>query len=498
MVDFSRLNKEGPSGDRPNKKDVFGLSLSTQSTGTSFYYNDRKTSLDGLNEGQSIMVSGIIRYLKGELDLKYFLVQGPGGTGKSFAINRALKGLEPSAVIGAAASHSAKNTLKDFLGDRYQVVTVASLLGKSITYNERGEEILVSSTGAKKTNLPIMRHKVIIIDEGSMIDDEVAAEIIEICNVYNKKLIVLGDYCQVPPVKQKDDSMFFDFIATELTESMRFTGPILNLANAVRAEIVSIRSGDFADLRVVTIYSNRVSCLDEKGSGYIFLNSISTVIKAAVKRFKKGNGTGYVRILAYRNKTIDKLNILIRKELYGEDSLQFEHGESLIASRAYTVNKEQIITNGELLQVETAEDVIGPYDVACKRLTFIDRTFSAPVYVVAREGEDLYNKILTSLEKDGNRGTGGGWAAFYNFKNSFAYFNYSYVTSIHKAQGNSISHVFIIEEDIYTNRATQLKEKLQLLYVAISRASFRAYIFNKDQKAYNGNLSSDLLLLDKN
>lgn len=71
----------------------------------------------------------------------------------------------------------------------------------------------------------------------------------------------------------------------------------------------------------------------------------------------------------------------------------------------------------------------------------------------------LYNKILTSLEKDGNRGTGGGWAAFYNFKNSFAYFNYSYVTSIHKAQGNSISHVFIIEEDIYTNRATQLKEK---------------------------------------
>jgi hypothetical protein len=67
------------------------------------------------------MVSGIIRYLKGELDLKYFLVQGPGGTGKSFAINRALKGLEPSAVIGAAASHSAKNTLKDFLGDMLNV-----------------------------------------------------------------------------------------------------------------------------------------------------------------------------------------------------------------------------------------------------------------------------------------------------------------------------------------------------------------------------------------
>jgi hypothetical protein len=33
---------------------------------------------------------------------------------------------------------------------------------------------------------------------------------------------------------------------------------------------------------------------------------------------KKGKGTGYVRLLAYRNKTIEKLNVHIRNR-YGEN-----------------------------------------------------------------------------------------------------------------------------------------------------------------------------------
>jgi hypothetical protein len=36
------------------------------------------------------------------------------------------------------------------------------------------------------------------------------------------------------------------------------------------------------------------------------------LLKAAIRRFKKGKGTGYVRVLAYRNKTIEKLNVHIK------------------------------------------------------------------------------------------------------------------------------------------------------------------------------------------
>jgi hypothetical protein len=35
----------------------------------------------------------------------------------------------------------------------------------------------------------------------------------------NKALIVLGDYCQLPPVNQETDSLFFENISSELTHT---------------------------------------------------------------------------------------------------------------------------------------------------------------------------------------------------------------------------------------------------------------------------------------
>jgi hypothetical protein len=49
------------------------------------------------------------------------------------------------------------------------------------------------------------------------------------------------------------------------------------------------------------------------------------------------------------------------------------------------------------------------------------------------------------------------------------YFNYSYAASIHKAQGSTINHVFIIEDDILEVKLTTTKEKLQSINVGISR-----------------------------
>jgi ATP-dependent exoDNAse (exonuclease V) alpha subunit len=68
--------------------------------------------------------------------------------------------------------------------------------------------------------------------------------------------------------------------------------------------------------------------------------------------------------------------------------------------------------------------------------------------------------------------------------------NYSYAASIHKAQGSTINHVFIIEVKLTTT-----KEKLQSINVGISRASYRAYIYNKIYKD-NSNLDKKLLQMD--
>lgn len=317
----------------------------------------------------------------------------------------------------------------------------------------------------------------------------------------NKSLIILGDYCQLPPVSQETDSLFFNTISSELTIPMRFTGPLFFLAGILRAEIIKIRNGIVPSLNIINIITNRVSELNEEGSGYIFLNNMPLLLQAAIKKFKKNKGTGYVRLLAYRNKTIEKLNMSIRVGLFGENPKQFETGELLISNGGYSVKtkggkEKQVIRNGELFKVKEAKSVTGPYNIPCIELFFSEGvSFEVSILTVATEGEEMYDKTLkrlTGLAKENSH----LWRDVFSFKESFCYFNYSYAASIHKAQGSSINHVFIIEDDILEVKMTSTKEKLQSIYVGVSRASFRAYIYNKSFKVNNSKLSKELLVKD--
>jgi hypothetical protein len=127
----------------------------------------------------------------------------------------------------------------------------------------------------------------------------------------NKALIVLGDYCQLPPVNQNRLYSLKTFLQSL---PYQFQGPLYYKLNKNRNH--KMRSGLVPSLNII-METNRVSQLDETG-GYIFLNNMPLLLKAAIRRFKR-KGTGYVRLLAYRNKTIEKLNVHIRIGLYGKN-----------------------------------------------------------------------------------------------------------------------------------------------------------------------------------
>jgi hypothetical protein len=70
---------------------------------------------------------------------------------------------------------------------------------------------------------------------------------------------------------------------------MRFQGPLYYLVNLIRTEIIKMRSGLVPSLNIINMETNRVSQLDETGSGYIFLNNMPLL--KAIRRFKeKGLG----------------------------------------------------------------------------------------------------------------------------------------------------------------------------------------------------------------
>jgi hypothetical protein len=500
MVDFSKPNKKrNPIHDlfdngSKNTNQVFKPVIHT--TKKSDFYEEQ---MKGLNDEQAVMVNKMSKYIENPFDKPYFMVQGGGGTGKSFSVVRALNGIYADQIIAAAPSHFAKNVLQDFLGNKYSVCTIAALLGKKVTFDDTGKQILTRINF--KFPPPITNFKIIILDEGSMIDDETATEIIDYAKRSNKALIILGDYCQLPPVNQDTDSLFFNNISAELTIPMRFTGPIYDLSLLLRKEIIKIRNGIVPSLNIINITTDRVSNIREDGSGYIFLNSLNIVLNAAIKRFKKNKGTKYVRILAYRNKTIDKLNNRIRLGLYGEYSAQYEVGELVINNGGYTLKKAGsqknpvIISNGSLFNVKSAKAILGPFNIPCIKLKFIDQRFEGDIITVANEGKNMYTAKLSELTSMAKRES-KYWKDVFAFKESFAYFNYSYAASIHKAQGSTINHVFILEDDVFAVKLTSTKQKLQSMYVAISRAGFRAYIYNKDFKVQNKFLNREYLKID--
>ena len=445
---------------------------------------------DGLNSDQKEMVKEINKYLTTKTELPYFTVQGSGGTGKSYSILRAIQHINPKRILAAAPSHFAKNVLQDFLGEEYEVVTVAKLLGKRLTYDDTGKEVLIDIKHMKAYQKPINNFDLIIIDEVSMVEDDVAKEILSFTK--NKKIIVMGDYCQLPPVKQSKDSLFFKNIGARLKVPMRFSGSIYNLTVPVRNEINKIREGFIPDLNVINQHTDRVSKLDDDGSGYIFTDNIKKLLHSAINKFKENNGTTDVRILAYRNKTIEKINSYVRKGLYGNSAKQFEKNEIVICNGGFSYKRKSIINNGEVFKVKQASYAIGPYSIPCVYLLFNESFFTASVPVVATEGKAQYERKLKELERSAKKSP-HLWRAFYDFKESFARFNYSYATSIHKAQGSSITYVYLVEDDIFSVKPTTPKEKLQSLYVAISRTRFRLYIFNKALPGSNKNLTKSLI-----
>jgi hypothetical protein len=72
---------------------------------------------------------------------------------------------------------------------------------------------------------------------------------------------------------------------------MRFQGPLYYLVNLIRTEIIKMRSGLVPSLNIINMETNRVSQLDETGSGYIFLNNMPLLLPLSADS-KKEKGLG--------------------------------------------------------------------------------------------------------------------------------------------------------------------------------------------------------------
>ena len=428
---------------------------------------------------------------------KVFTLTGGPGTGKTFMLRTILDGYKGT-VQAATVSHAAKNILQESLGDRVECVTLARLLDLNMNISDDGTIKFIRPTGKNAKPSQIGARKLLILDEVSQIEDFIYDMIVYEAAFAKVRIIAVGDPYQLPPVEQNHDSKFFLHIDATLTIPMRFTGPIEDLANVYRKQIDHINDGYGFDKWILNSYSNRHDRLIGD-TGYLFKNELQTIIELAADDIVSNRETtSYARILAFRNESVAEINRRVRAQIYGANLNQFEPNELVICNGGYStyvsiggadMRRIPVLYNGQILKIRSFIPIQGPEGIPCILVYFgnASLTVDHPVIVVDHsiEGQLAYNSILATKLKEAKAMTDirlarEAWKRYYAFIESFANFDYAYSVNLYKAQGQTLNNVYVCEGEIMDVKPLTWKQKFQALYVAMTRAKEKLYIYNKE------------------
>jgi len=284
----------------------------------------------------------------------------------------------------------------------------------------------------------------------------------------------------------------------------------MDLGSRLRQEIHHFNEGKACSKFVINEWMreldnvDRTSCVDENGSGYIFLNNYEDAIRIAVQEFGGSDDVDSIRLIAFTNKVVDHLNDSVRASLYAgmeeEDGVlpQLVEGELIISDGGYNTKQTSVIYNNQVFKVlkthktthpETKLGLISP--LLDPEPKFPNGVWNiVPILDKKRSGAE-FDESLNDL-KNIAKNDGRMWRKYYNYKQQFAWFDYNYALTSHRSQGRTFQDVIVFEKDILEVGRTSTKIKLQSLYVACTRAKRRVYIFNSSYRVNQENLPADL------
>jgi ATP-dependent exoDNAse (exonuclease V) alpha subunit len=215
-----------------------------------------------LNEKQLKASEKIYKFIKS--DNENFLLLGPAGSGKTTVIVHALAN-EPYNIAFCAFTNKATSVLfnKSAFSEHTKFLTIHKLLNLEISYVEGEEDIKFKYDIKNLARMSLF--DIIILDECSTISSELYGYLMDarqyVKNKFDKviKYIFLGDYWQLPPVKEKLSIVFSEsknesWNISRLEKVMRCQNDNINsnsieINNKLLSKIKDIKEGndDFMD-----------------------------------------------------------------------------------------------------------------------------------------------------------------------------------------------------------------------------------------------------------
>lgn len=461
------------------------------------------------NKEQQSAIINAVSFLKTNTDpTQYYVIEGKAGTGKTTIAKEILKEFEDEQIYVAAVSHKAKGVIKNSFGDDTRgkkFFSIASLLGlKGV--NDNDTQTTKFQVGLK---VPLLDNPpaLLVIDEASMITEDVLKKIIDINSSLSRpfQMLFLGDIGQIQPIRD-DQSEFYRTHKDLLNKK----SDIFNSKHKSKL-ITRVRQGEanpilpYADYfwensqkenpeLNPTQHIVRNNQITDKGS-LLFSNSeaevLNSVIKAVKNAVEKGL-TNHVKIVTYHVNEKTELNQKIHEALFGKDS-DYSKGDMLILNSPYDLpDVNATMENSSEIQIKSIQDTdVDEFGVHTLYLetngTAYTRTGNEQkdcvIQVVSRNDIGLYNKKLQELASYAKRQTNRAlkkqaWGDFWEYKGRYADVDFGYAITAHKSQGSTYDIVVVDEKDIMGTTATSNQEKSELIYTALTRPRKTAIVIS--------------------
>jgi ATP-dependent exoDNAse (exonuclease V) alpha subunit len=419
-----------------------------------------------LNQQQWQALQQLEKFVKGKE--KLHLLTGFAGTGKTTLLQALIKRLRDKsdlrAIVFTAFSNKATKVLENMstqwdLG--IDCMTCCKLLGlKPDIDPTTGKQIFQSDYSSENK---FDKYRLVVVDEASMINEEMWLLLTASVSELHKKtqLLFVGDVAQLPPIGERESLVFSQiYIRSDLQEVVRYGGAIALLAESIRNNLLDAKLPQFS-----------TDTNPEKTEG-VFVANAQEWEKLLIKAFQSESyrsNPDYVRAVAYTNARVNRLNQQIRSVIHGAEAPRFVVGERLIANAAFIVKDALILQNsGECEVLEVAAGKDGPWHVWYLQV-LTDEGKSRTLTALHELSQAEFARQLEIYAKEKR------WREFWDSKSLFADLSYAYCLTIHKSQGSTFQNVFVDVPNALINR--NVRERNQLLYVAVTRAAKRLFIY---------------------
>lgn len=363
---------------------------------------------------QERAIADVGAWLADPMGKQVFRLFGYAGTGKTTLAKELAQQVKGS-VLYATFTGKASLVLRNKGCEGAS--TIHSLIYKVEVNEKTGDAIFTLNADSDLADAALL-----IIDEVSMVGEELAKDLLR----FGKKVLVLGDPAQLPPVK--DEGFFInaapDIMLTEVHRQAR-DNPIIRMSMDIR-EGNRLRAGQYGE----SLIAAREDISRERLAEHVL---------------------GADQCLCGLNRTRTTYNNRIRalKGLAGEGQPWHPAvGDRLICLRN---NREKAIFNGSLWNAQIVTDKMGRVDMQVQSLDEVRDPILVNVY------EEFFNGTESRL-------------AWWERRKSHE-FTFGWAITCHKSQGSQWDNVVVFDE----SRAFRDSQQ-NWLYTAVTRAAERVTV----------------------